>query len=515
MKNLMVLLSLLLSGIVLGNSNLLLDKEGADVDFSKKLNVRKQLELDDALLIQLYSSWKALGALEPKSNEWMQAIFAKEYQAALQLLPTVTETKIKGLKKPAELYLLYRLGYFQTFLDRWIDHTAKTNFLKTELGLALDQVVGPQSSLMLLNSGFTLTPQMEENLSKVEGELESRLNISLQAFKALRTGENAVEWIGRLEPQDELRLHLAHTALLAYGKKGMLGASGKLIKKVVEPWMEASEKPEEIALYYMTLGRLLYQARAYQAAASYYQRIPESSKFFLQARTEYLWVLLQTRNFSKAMGELATLKLGVFEDRFYPEVYLASAIGHTMVCQFSDARSAIHQFVTVNKKWAKVIEESIKDEKSPLVEDNFYTQTMHRQLVSLKSEKAKLAQEAENGLKAESYLSSLATNEDWARTEIKRERLRQWTNRKKLLESSLYKMKFVRIELLSRMRAVAEGLKDQLPGQDMVQQFAAAPARTTKNEMIFPHDGLLWGDELFNLNADVKNHCIQGKFYDK
>lgn len=515
MKKLAALLILIFPLLAQANSNLLLDKEGADVDFSKKLNVRRQLELDDALLIQLYSSWKALGALEPRSNDWMQALFAKEYETALKMLPTISEGKIQGLKKPAELYLLYRLGFFQTFIDRWIDHTSKSNFLKTELGLALDQVVSPQSSLILINSGLTLTKEMIEGLKKTEGELESRLNVSLQAYKALRTGENAVEWIGRLDSDDELRLHLAHTALLAYGKKGMLGASGKLIKKVVEPWIEKSEKPEEIALYYMTLGRLLYQARAYEAAANYYQRIPETSKFFLQARTEYLWVLLQTRNFSKAMGELATLKLGVFEDQFYPEVYLVSAIGHTMVCQFTDARRSIHQFVSVNKKWAKLIEKSLVDEKAPLVEDNFYSNGMHRQLVSLKAERATLLELKKKGFLIDELLSSLERNTEWTRSELKKESQRQWLNRRKLLESSLYKMKFVRIELLSRMRAVAEGLKDQLPGQDMVKQFAAAPARTSKNEMAFPHDGMLWGDELFHMNADVLNHCIQGKFYDK
>ena len=79
--------------------------------------------------------------------------------------------------------------------------------------------------------------------------------------------------------------------------------------------------------------------------------------------------------------------------------------------------------------------------------------------------------------------------------------------------SALYKMKFVRIELLSRMRAVAEGLNEQLPTKDMVKRYEAAPVRYNGNQISFPSDGMLWADELFNMKGKVKNLCLQGKFY--
>lgn len=509
MKRFIAVLFTFMSLVTLADSSLLMEKEGAELDFSKDLKVRTQLSLDDAFLIQLFSRWKALGALEPQTNEWMQKIFSKNYSSALVQLKGISEEKVQGLKKPAELYLLFRLGYFQTFLNEWISFTGNSNFLKSELGLALDQVVAPQSSLLLLNSGFSLNPTVNDLLKNSEKDLESRLNISLQAYKALHSGENAVQWIGRLNSDDELRLHLAHTALLAYGKQGKLGASGKLIKKVVEPWIENSKKPEEIALYYMSLGRLLYQAGAFKAAGEYYKRIPESSKYFLQSRTEYLWVLLQVRDFSQAMGELGTMKLGVFEKRFYPEVYLASAIGHTMLCQFTDAKDAIHQFMTVNKGWAKKITESINLDNPPTIEETFYSRRMRNQVLSLKKEMSSLEER-----KLAHYNKELQSNLSFVKNKLKDESHRQWKNRQKILESALYKMKFVRIELLSRMRAVAEGLKDQIPGQDLVKNYQAATVKTSKNQLVFPNDGMLWGDELFNMTGDVRNLCIQGKFYE-
>jgi tetratricopeptide (TPR) repeat protein len=509
MKSFIVALFALLSVLSFGDSSLLMEKDGADLDFSKDLKIRKQLELDDAFLIQLFSRWKALGAVEPQTNDWMQSIFTKDFSKALVELPKVTDGKVESLKKPAELYLLFRLGYFQTFLNEWISFTGNSGFLKSELGLALDQVVAPQSSLLLLKSGFSLNPTLRDLLKNTEKDLESRLNISLQAYKALQSGEGAVQWIGRLNNSDELRLHLAHTALLAYGKKGQLGASGKLIKKVVEPWIEKSENPDEIALYFMTLGRLLYQARAFKEAGDYYKRIPESSKYFLQARTEYLWVLLQERDFSQAMGELGTMELGIFEKRFYPEIYLVSAIGHTMMCQFTDAKDSIHQFVSVNKDWAKRISLAIKSDNPPTVEETFYSRRMRNQVLSLKKEISGLKEK-----KIEKYNPQLQFNLSFVKNRLKEESHRQWINRQKILESSLYKMKFVRIELLSRMRAVAEGLKGRIPGQDVVKNYQAAAVKTSKNQLVFPNDGMLWGDELFSMTGDVKNLCIKGKFYE-
>lgn len=508
MKQLKALFLTILCLPAFANSNLLLNNEGADLDFSKQLTVKKSLELDDPFVILLFSRWKALGALEPQANAWFDGIFAKNYEASLKALPVIKANKIQDLKKPVELYLLYRLGYFQTFLNEWITFTGSSNFLKTELGLALDQVVAPQSSLLILKSGLSLSEKQEKLLENVKDRLDSRLNISLQAFKALKTGAGAIEWIGRLPEDDIMRLHLAHTALLDYGRKGMLGASGKLIKKVVEPWIEKSENEEEIALYYMTLGRLLYQARAFKAASTYYRLIPDSSKYFLQAKTELLWVLLQTRDFSEAMGELATLKLEIFEDRFYPEVYLASAIGHTMLCQFKDARESIHQFVDVNKDWAQRISTALGSTNPPTIEENFYSKVMRKQLLSLKSELNTLKER-----KIDRYNELLNERVSLVKGKLVTESKRQWKNREKILMSALYKMKFVRIELLSRMRAVAEGLNEQLPTKDMVKRYEAAPVRYNGNQISFPSDGMLWADELFNMKGKVKNLCLQGKFY--
>ncbi|MBC97768.1 MAG: hypothetical protein CME63_08460 [Halobacteriovoraceae bacterium] len=485
--------------------------EGADIDFSKQLTQARALKLDDPFLIQLYSRWKALGALEPQTNEWFNLIFSGENEKAFErihLSSINADRKISALTKPVELYLLYKLGYFQTFFDEWASYSVESGFARTELGLALDHVVSPQSSLILVNQGFFVDAKLKANLNLLKN-IEGNINYSLQGFNALRSGDQSVSWIGKLRDNDELRLHLAHTALLDYGRQGQLGASGKLISKVVEPWIEKSEKPEEISLYYMTLGRLLYQAGAYKQAEHFYYLVPQSSKYFLEARTEALWVQLQERDFPTAKGQLESLKMNVFTDQFYPEVFLAQAIGNTMMCQFIEARRSIQSFINVNKNWAKKIEQAVTMDNPPMIKENFYVRGIRGREDALKRE-AKVF--SEQGITAYETRHGEILSE--AKRQLRAEAKKQWGNRKEILDAAIYKMGFVRIELLSRMRAVSQGIKDSFTA-DKVSVFQAAPARESKNEMNFPNDGMLWGDELFRMSAEVHNMCIQGKFYEK
>ncbi len=490
-----------------GSTDLLMLKKGAELDFSQEFKKKKPLKLDNPFVIQLFSSWKALGALKPETNLWMELVFYGENLKALQTLSSLKEAKVQRLKKAAELYLLYRLGYHQSFLARWIELSSKGFFLKTELGLALDQVIGSKMTSLLKSSGFHLTTDLKEKLQKIESEA-SIINYSLQGLKAVSTGKQAIQWIGKIPENDSLRLQLAHTALLDYAKKGMLGASGKLIKNVIEPWMEKSQDVDEIASYYLTLGRLLYQAGAWDQSEHFYYLIPESSRYFMQARTEALWIHLHRRHFSKIKGELATLELDAFKDRFYPEIYLASAMANVMLCQFLDARRAIHRFAHVNRKWAKRIERELAGSKQRIINDDFIVANLKKALNSLEREKLALR---ESNIPFDQNFFVL-TEKNIHKTLARQVKL-QWSNRKKILEEALYKMRFVRVELLSRMRIWAEGMKNQLADRDALHTYASG--RAQGNQMEFPSDGHFWGDELFNMSAHVRNLCLRGNFHEK
>ena len=502
-----LLIFLFLANSVFADSNTLLDQSGSDIDLSHKLRTQKALNLNDAFLIQLYSSWKAKGPLDNKTNEFFQNTVDHYFRTALVSLQEIKGSENTDLLKANELYLLFKLGKYQAFLGKWIDHSVNSDFLKSELGFALDQVVSPQVSRIYLSTGFSLTPSMIEKLAKLES-IPNNTNYSLQALRHLKSGDQAVKWIGKLHKDDYFRVQLAYSAILSYAKQGKIGASGTLIKKIIEPWIEKNNNKEDIAFYYLTLGRLLYQAKAFDESLSYYKLIPESSKYFLEARTESLWTHLQKRDFSNSAGELASLKLSVFSKQFYPEIFLASAIGNTMLCQFTDAKNSIQGFIKNNKYWGRKIEEALKSEKPDLIKETATTRQMKNQIKNITSELHYFKTK-----KIKGYSEDLNLRLAHVKNLLHQETRGQWLNRYKILDSALYKMKFVRIELLSRMKAVSEGLQKQLADSDSVSLYQSATLKG--NQMSFPNDGMLWGDELFNMSADVINQCIKGKFYVK
>lgn len=484
------------------DSGSLLNQAGSDIDFTSQIQRQKQLNLDNPFVIQLYSAWKALGALENNSNVWVDLILNKQHDQALALLPKVSEAKMNTIKQASELYLLYQTGHVQTFINRWIDVASSTSFLKTEMGIALDQIVGPGSTQLLIVNGFHLSDSIREKLKQIE-TIPSQMNYSLQALKALRTGENAVSWIGKLEESNPLRMPLAQTALLHYAKDGKLGASGKLIKSVVEPILNKTEDEEELAIYFMTLGRLLYQAGALAESKKYYDLIPETSAYFLKAKTEALWVHLREKDFSRTKGELATLEMNIFNDKFYPEAYLISAMANVMMCQFVESKAAITRFINVNRKWARDIENNINSATAQAVDHNQFIINLERAIASLQREKSILEEKKLDP----TYITPMEKRVADAQLALRREITAQWVNRKAMLESALYKMKFVKIELISRMRQVAMNMK--VDGRDEVSQYSAAVAHN--NELSFPNDGVVWGDELFQMSATVMNKCIKGE----
>ena len=493
----------------------LINQQGGELILSGQINREKTLELDNPFRIQVYTLSKTLGKLERKAEYFIQTFLSKEYKKSLSNLETLNKTKLAPYKEAIELYLLYSLELYQTFTHQWIKlaSTQKLKYLDSDLGVALDQMITDKGSDPFWDSGVFLTRDEKLRLKELERASSSGTNNILQGFKALRRGEDALKWIGNLGDQDKLKVYLAKTLILDFSKKRKLGASGKLIKNILEPYIEKSSDVYEIAEYYLILARLLYQAKAYKQAETYYKLIPESSPLFVQARSEILWVHLQQRDFAKVMGDLASLKLSVFDKDFYPEIYLSSAIGHTMLCQFTDARESIHRFVKVNREWVKQIDKNLKKENPPLIKENFVSKLIKRQLEGLESEK-----EFFQEIKVTRYQKGLKHHQVETEKMLSLEAKRHWENRERILEKALYKMKFVRIELLSRMRSLSEGLlkgKGKWNKVDMLKTYSSASVKRLRNQLEFLYDGMLWSDEIFHLSAEVRNECLLGKVHEK
>jgi len=503
----LILLILSLSAFANDGTNLLLNSKGEDIDLSSKLTQVKQLNLDDAFKVQLFGKWKAAGAVDPAVNDWVNLVLAGEFDKSLSSLPQALKLapiKFRATLNTAKLYLFSKLNLHSLFVSEWINAASDSQFLNSELGLALDFVVSSNLTQNLISSGVFFSNSEKKALKAIENK-QSQINYILQGFNSLRSGKDALQWISKLNVNNPLRLIIANTALIDYAKDGSLKASARLIKEVVEPIIKKSDDVESISHYYLNLARLLYQAKAYEAARGYYESIPESSRYFLTASTELIWTNLRLKDYPAVKGALATLKLNLFEDKFNPEIYLVSSIANLHTCQFSEVRDNFKVFLSANKKWAKLIDEELSKEDAKTIEEDFFTINLSRYVKEAVSEKEYLAK-LENSFWTPN-INSISENTSLALIISKAESKRRWKNRETILSESIYKMRFVKIEFISQMRDFS--LKLAKSYEDKVSTYAAATARD--NQLSFKADRVIWSDELFNTTAQVENLCMQGR----
>lgn len=107
-------------------------------------------------------------------------------------------------------------------------------------------------------------------------------------------------------------------------------------------------------------------------------------------------------------------------------------------------------------------------------------------------------------LAANNIIRTMALNEKNTNYELRK----RWNNRSKILEESIKKMRFVKVEFLSMMNRYQELAKKQ-KGSDKLTTFSAATAKS--NQMEYPNDGVVWGDDLFKMTAEVKSLCLAGR----
>ncbi len=483
-----------------------------------------QIQLHDDFQIEAFNKWKALGDSPYELKTWMHSIFNQEYEKASHLMSVMKQKspeKFHDLIDATSLYLLWKNKLNQTFFNQWLELSSQNDFLKTSYWKSLEPIVLKENtSDWFLNNSIVIGVNQKLQLEKIKDN-NSEFNIVAQAWAGLRSGSDVIEHLKKLPVGDPIGFELSKTLVVDYARKGKLGAAAGILKKLFEPRMSASENTEEIVSYYMLLARLLYQAGALEASKDYYSKIPDESSKFLQARVERLWILLREGDMSKVKGELATLKLDMFADYYLPEVFLVGSIAHLKMCHFDEVKEAFDKYVSINKVWSQKIDENIKKEEPEEIEKNdFYLEMVKKSLSNLEKERARLSILSQESIEA--VVPAIGEQKHWleAQAEIKKlishtqkaktyELRKRWVNRKKILESSIRKMRFVKVEFISLMRKMARRLKENNKEMsDKITTFSAATSK--KNQVKFPIDGVLFADELFHMSAEVKSLCLSG-----
>lgn len=94
----------------------------------------------------------------------------------------------------------------------------------------------------------------------------------------------------------------------------------------------------------INMARAYFGAKNYPQASVYYEQIPRSSSYWLDAQFERAWAHFHMGDMNGVLGFLHTLQSPFFEDEPYAEGELLRIYGMVMLCKFNEANKGIDNF---------------------------------------------------------------------------------------------------------------------------------------------------------------------------
>jgi hypothetical protein len=111
---------------------------------------------------------------------------------------------------------------------------------------------------------------------------------------------------------------------------------------------------------------------ALSAAVKYWNEVGEDSEYWLDAHFEAAWAYYMAGQYTRALGNIHTLKSPYFPRSFYPEAEILKAIVYFFNCDYEKATTTVARFnVTTTPKKDK-LEQVLKKYKGENQEEAFY-----------------------------------------------------------------------------------------------------------------------------------------------
>ncbi len=455
-------------------------------------------------------------------RQWAQTLLSGDYTGAAHLwtsLQSQFPEKFRVTAEAANVYLLWKLGLHQTFIDQWLKNMSIPEYAGSPAEKAFELVLEPGFDSWLLDSAVLINPQQKNVIARISSN--KPMFSTLKAWASFRNAGEAEAILPNLDPKNRLTRLAAQTAAFGHVKRGDLKGAAKILKGYMEPAIEASQDPELLSMHDVTIARILYQAGQMKAAAEFYRKVPNKSRSFLAAQEELSWVNLRLGRVPELRGELKALSSPVFKDRFQPEVYLVRSVSDLKMCLYDLVDKDLKDFQSANVVWAKRIETALNKETPPPPRPDEYTQLSARTVSNLAAEQRQLSDLSSKSIGAvlpavgpqrhwQDDLAELKVVSEEANKRLTDEYRRQWKNMRGTLEEAIRKMRFVKVEYLSQVRQFAgDGAMDSKKLVASNEKGSAVVESDSEHTMNFPVETEIWPDEFFKLRSAAQTLCLK------
>ncbi|MCM2283031.1 MAG: hypothetical protein NDI61_14410 [Bdellovibrionaceae bacterium] len=114
--------------------------------------------------------------------------------------------------------------------------------------------------------------------------------------------------------------------------------------QVLANLMKAPNNPVSVDLMTMTAARLLFQNGYMDAAAQYYQKVPKSSDYWIDAQEELAWTEMRRARPQNVLAVTKTITQPVFQGQTGPESHFLRALAQLKVCDYPAVVESLGQF---------------------------------------------------------------------------------------------------------------------------------------------------------------------------
>lgn len=106
------------------------------------------------------------------------------------------------------------------------------------------------------------------------------------------------------------------------------------------------EEERYLNLAWLSLARIYYSTKHWESAMAAWNKVPQSSEYYLDALFEESWAFFQVDKLDRALGNIHTINSPFFEEHFYPESSILKAVIYFGQCMYDDAQQTVIEFRT-------------------------------------------------------------------------------------------------------------------------------------------------------------------------
>jgi hypothetical protein len=275
----------------------------------------------------------------------------------------------EGNKQLSQYHLaiaLYRMKFFQAAYGIFSEISEKPNHLKfneTLLWLAKLATDLPEPADIVERVGKYTDEQISKFNNPNQRDLYWQLNYLLGRYKYRnRQYDEALSLFTKVEPRSKYYVQgqfFSGISNVQLRKSVPAVTSFQSIVKAIDEGAEGVEDEARMRdLAFLSMARTYYSAsvrldennaptidaQKLSAAVKYWNKIDNTSEYWLDGLFEESWAYFMAGDYSHALGNIHTIEAPYFPNSYYPEAEVLKAVIYFANCQYDDATIIVAQF---------------------------------------------------------------------------------------------------------------------------------------------------------------------------